>query len=221
MPFYEEVAHIPMVIYHPRFAQHAGERRKALTQTIDLMPTFLDWFGIELPEHVEGSSLTNTLGTDAKVRDAAIFGMFGAATNVVDGRYAYFRYPEDLTAHDLYEYTLMPMRQKALFEKSDLREATLTDAFRFTDGVPVLKLPARRNAAGQPCGHAGQGFYRDTETVLFDLANDPGQQRPINDPVVIARLEKHLHDILTRNEAPIEAFTRLGLDPPERAVSSA
>lgn len=214
MPFYEEVAHIPMVIYHPQFADRAGERRAALTQTIDLMPTFLDWFGIEVPDHVEGASLTATLASDAKVREAAIFGMFGAATNIVDGRYAYFRYPDDMTAHELYEYTLMPMRQKALFEKSDLRDATLTDTFRFTDGVPVLKLPARRNAADQPCGHAGQGFYRETETVLYDLEQDPGQQTPIDDPAVVARLEGHMLDILTRNEAPPEAFTRLGLKPP-------
>jgi len=217
MPFYDEVAHIPMVIYHPEFAQHAGERRSALTQTIDLMPTFLDWFDVDIPHRVEGHRLNNTLAKDEKVRDAAIFGMFGAATNIADGRYVYFRYPEDMTAHELYEYTLMPMRQKSLMDKDDLRGATLTESFAFTDGVPVLKLPARRNAAGQPSGHPGQGAYDDTATVLYDMSADPGQATPIDDPAVVQRLETSMVDILTRNEAPPEAFTRLGFTPPNRS----
>jgi hypothetical protein len=217
MPFYDEVAHIPMVIYHPEFAQDAGERRSALTQTIDLMPTFLDWFDVDVPHRVEGHRLNNTLAKDEKVRDAAIFGMFGAATNIADGRYVYFRYPEDMTAHELYEYTLMPMRQKSLMDKDDLREATLTDSFAFTDGVPVLKLPARRNAAGQPSGHPGQGAYDDTTTVLYDMSVDPGQATPIDDPAVVQRLETSMVEILTRNEAPPEAFTRLGFTPPTRS----
>ena len=99
-------------------------------------------------------------------------------------------------------------------EKGDLRDAALTEAFEFTDGVPVLKLPARRNSSGQPTGHPGQGGYDDTATVLYDLAVDPAQAKPIEDDAVVRRLEKSMIEILTRNEAPPEAFTRLGLSAP-------
>ena len=48
-PYYEEISHIPLIVHHPARAAAAGRRSSALTQTIDLMPTFLDAFGLELP----------------------------------------------------------------------------------------------------------------------------------------------------------------------------
>lgn len=215
MPFYDEIAHIPMLIWHPDFVDQAGTRRNALTQTVDLMPTILDWHGVAIPPRVEGMSLRPVMENNQKLREAVIFGMFGAATNIADGRYVYYRYPENMLEQELYEYTLMPMRQKALFDRTELRDAELTNEFEFTDGVPVLKLPAKRNAAGQPCGHASQGGYEDTTTVLYDLEADPNQEKPIDDPDVVARLEGFMTDILIRNQAPREAFTRIGLKPPK------
>ena len=41
MPMYNEIAHIPLFIYHPEYKQYVGESRSAVTQNIDLMPTFL------------------------------------------------------------------------------------------------------------------------------------------------------------------------------------
>ena len=38
MPLYEEISHIPLFFYHPKYSNKAGQRRKSLTQTIDLMP---------------------------------------------------------------------------------------------------------------------------------------------------------------------------------------
>jgi hypothetical protein len=63
-----------------------------------------------------------------------------------------------------------------MFAVADLAQAELARGFNFTQGVPLLKVPARRNAKGQPVGHTGQGSgYEDTTTVLFDLASDPAQ----------------------------------------------
>jgi hypothetical protein len=75
----------------------------------------------------------------------------------------------------------------------------------------VLKIPARRNNANQPCGHTGQGVYEDTRTVLYDLQVDPGQNTPIEAPDVVARLIQHMIEVMVRNEAPPEAFLRLGI----------
>lgn len=218
MPFYDEIAHIPLVIYHPEHAERAGERRNALSQTIDLMPTFLDWYDVEIPELVEGHSLNGVLAEDSQLREAAIFGMFGAATNITDGRYVYFRYPKDMTDQQLYEYTLMPMHQKVLFSVDELKGTQLTDAYAFSKGVPILKIPALRNTSNQPCGHAGQGHYEDTQTRLYDLKVDPGQATPINDPTVEKRLTDAMLNILASNEAPPEAYLRLGLVPPNEVA---
>ena len=44
MPVYNEIAHIPLIVHVPG-DRRAGDRIAALTQTTDLMPTFLDFFG--------------------------------------------------------------------------------------------------------------------------------------------------------------------------------
>ena len=212
MPLFNEIAHIPLLIYHPELARKGGARRAALTQTTDLMPTLLDVFGVTPPATVEGHSLLPLLHEDRSVREAAMYGMFGAGTNITDGRYTYFRYPEDMTRQELFEYTLMPMHLKSLFRLEELRGAKLASPFGFTQGAPVLKVPARRNVKDQPVGHVGQGGgYEDTTTVLFDLHSDPEQQKPFRDEIIETRLLGLLGQLMQRNEAPEEAFLRLGL----------
>jgi len=219
MPFYNELAHIPLMMYTPEDADLGGQRRTALTQTVDLMPTLLALFGAPAPESAEGHSLVATMRTNEAVRKAAIYGMFGAGTNITDGRYTYFRYPEDMTEHDLFEYTLMPMHMKSFFPLPELRDATLTKAFKFSQGVPLLRVPARRNDAGQPTGHVGQGGgYEDTSTVLFDLEQDYAQQNPFRDATIEKRLLGLLDEAMRVNEAPPEAFIRLGLDAPNKPL---
>ena len=44
MNMYEEIVHIPLFMHDPRAPQLAGARSAALTQTIDVAPTFLDLY---------------------------------------------------------------------------------------------------------------------------------------------------------------------------------
>ena len=209
MPFFDEVSHIPLIAYHPDTAAQAGTRRAALTQTIDLMPTFLAFHGCPIPGTVEGTSLMPLLHADGEVRGAAVFGRFAAATNVTDGRYTYFRYPEDMETQELWEYTLMPTHQKGFYGDAEFAGATLVRPFDFLGGYPVMRLPF---------GHSpfkGQGAQiEDAVTVLYDLARDPGQTKPVDDPETEARLTAEMVRIMHRNEAPPEAYTRLGLEVP-------
>ncbi len=217
MPFFNELAHIPLMVHHPEHMAQAGQRRQALTQTIDLMPTLLALHGVEAPATCEGHSLLPLLAGDGRIREAALYGMFGAGTNVTDGRYTYFLYPEDMTRQMLYEYTLMPMHLKSLFHVDELRGAQLAPPFSFTQGVPLLKVPARRNDSGQPTGHQGQGGgFEDTTTVLYDLEADYAQEQPFRDEAIERRLKQSMAQIMQLNDAPPEAFERLGLVAPTR-----
>jgi arylsulfatase A-like enzyme len=211
MPYYEEISHIPLMIYHPAYAQYGGQHRRSITQTIDVMPTLLELHGVEVPSHVEGHSLLPLLAGEHKLREVALFGMFGSGTNVCDGRYAYYRYPEDMTKQELYEYTLMPTHTDGFFNMEELRGSTLHEGFSFTDGSPVLKVPARRNQDGQPMGHTANWAFYDCQTVLYDLQNDPDQSAPYRDPVEEKRLEDEMVKVMRANEAPPEAYTRLGI----------
>ena len=172
-PFYQEISHIPLFIYHPDFPNQGGTRRNALTQTIDIMPTLAEVHGVETPETVEGISLLRVLEEDKPIRSSVIYGLFGAATNISDGRYTYFRYPEDMDNQELFEYTLMPTHVKTYFKEHEFDNVTFERSFVFLRGYPVMKLPARKDARRPP----GQGGRPDdANTVLYDLENDPGQE---------------------------------------------
>src|SRR6185437_13070689 len=108
MNLYEEVAHIPLFLHHPLHASAAGMRRQVLTQTPDIAPTFLDLFGVAPPAEMQGRSLLPLLADNGGGRDGLLFGYFGGAVNVADGRYTYHRFPADLHAQDIFQYTLMP-----------------------------------------------------------------------------------------------------------------
>lgn len=211
MPCYNEVAHIPLFFWHPSLADRAGTRCATLTQTTDIAATLLDLHGAPLPAENQGHSLLATLAGSAPSREAVIYGVFGSAVNITDGRYTYFRYPPDLKAADLYQYTLMPAHMKELFSVAELADATLCPPLPFTKGVPVLKVPATPKSPVY-FGH-GPGGQQDTNTVLYDLATDPAQLAPIRDAQVEARLSAAMVRLMRDCHAPEESFRRLRLEP--------
>lgn len=216
MPVYDEIARIPLMIYHPDFADQGGSRRSALTQSVDIMPTILDIHENDIPVDVMGKSLMPVLREDQPIRDAALFGYFGAACNVTDGRYVYQRYPSTMSAEGLFEYTLMPTRMTSRFAIDELQGATLAEPFDFTKGVPVLKLKPRANDAAQVVEVQGMSF-EETETRLYDLYSDPGQTTPIDDPVTETRMIVELTRLMRETDAPPEMFDRFGLNQKEAA----
>jgi arylsulfatase A-like enzyme len=211
MPCYEEVAHIPLFFYHPDSRDQAGSRRQSLTQTTDLMPTLLALGDVPIPEEVSGHSLLPLLAADVPVRDALIYGVFGSAVNVTDGRYTYFLYPPQMHRDGLYQYTLMPMHMKEMFSLDELRDATLAPPQGYSKGVSLLRVPATPKSPQYKLH--GPGSQHDTQTVLFDLLADPGQLSPIRDEAVEARLRRAMIQLMRDNDAPEEYFSRLGLGP--------
>lgn len=71
IPLYPEVAQIPFLIYLPDGPR--GRRVSGFAQPIDLMPTILELFGLEVPSWVQGSSLLPLIrGEVEKVREVVI-----------------------------------------------------------------------------------------------------------------------------------------------------
>ena len=210
MPCYEEVAHIPLFVHHPAFADQAGTRRKSLTQTIDLMPTFLDMFDVEPPKEVEGTSILNVLREDTAIKEGGLFGVFGSAINITDGRYTLFLYPDDIHRGDLNQYTLMPTHMVTRFSVEELRESSLAAPFNFTKGVPLLKIPSTPKSP-QYARH-GAGAQFDTNTALYDVVEDPYQENKLDDPEVTERLVRLMVKLMQKNDAPIETYRRFDLE---------
>ena len=208
MNLYEEVAHIPLFLHDPRFPACAGTRSQAITQSIDLAATFLDLFDATPPVENEGISLCRT-ADGTVLRDGVLFGYFGGAVNVADGRYTYHRFPEDLSKQELYQYTLMPTHIFAPFTPEEMASATLSPPLGFTKGANLLKVPVIERSPMY--NNYGPGALLESETRIYDLSVDPGQENPLNDVTVEARLALLMRRLMEANGSPPEAFTRITL----------
>ena len=207
-PFYNEVSHTPLFIWDPRSGK-ANDRRDALVQTIDLAPTLLEFFGIDLTPDMQGVPLRETVADDTPVREAALFGLFGGHVNVTDGRYVYMRGPAGENV-PLHEYTLMPTQHgsgRAFMGRRLLATAELAEPFPFTKGLKTLKLNA-----GETRRTTGADSQVTFPTALYDLEEDPDQERPIDAPEVKERMKGHISRLMRDNDAPPEQFERLGLE---------
>jgi arylsulfatase A-like enzyme len=89
-PWWNELVHLPAFLWDPRTGER-GTRRAALTQTIDIAPTLLRFFGLEPTPDMQGRDLATVLDGDRPVREGALFGIHGGHVNVTDGRYVYMR----------------------------------------------------------------------------------------------------------------------------------
>jgi len=205
MPLYEEVAHTPFFLWDPRHPEAAGARRRGLVQpAIDLGPTLLGFFGIDPTATMLGHDLEPLLARDEPVREAAIFGYHGNRVNVTDGRHVYLRDPVTTDNGPCYQYTLMPTRMRGF---RDLDGTELAGPFSFTRAMPLLKI-----------GRGTTGEVRaDPDHLLFDLAADPGQADPLEDPETEARLAGIMRALMEACDAPAEQYQRMGLEPPPPA----
>ncbi len=199
MPFYNEIANTPLFIWDPRCGK-SGERRRSLVQTIDLPATVLEYFGIPLPQDMQGVPLRETIKSDKPVREAALFGIHGAHVNCTDGRYVYMRgsVPGN---KPLFQYTHMPTHMRRTFSVEEMRTAEMHGPFKFTKNCPVMKIST------------GAWFNpRNFGTMLFDTGKDPKQEKPVSDPAAEKRMIDLLVKCMRDNDAPAEQFVRLGLE---------
>lgn len=204
MHVYNELAHIPLMI-RPPGGVSGGKRISGLTQTIDLMPTILDYMGVAVPKTVKGHSLRGLLeGTQEKVRDAAIYGYHGMAVNVTDGQFTYMRSPQSADNHPCYIYTAVPTTFRAFLGRDG---AESIECGRF---LPCTEHPVFRYPLSVPGQHYDNN-RRVMETQLFDIRSDYAQQHPLTDPETEARMTGLLKAEMKRTEAPEEQFLRLGL----------
>ena len=205
-PLYEEISHTPFFIHDPRRPETAGQRRDALVQpAVDLGPTLLRFFDLEPTQRMLGHDLAPVLADDTPVRDDAIFGYHNHRLNYTDGRYCYYRVPRD-TGVETFAYTLACTSMRG-FKGDRVKGATLAEPFDFTRGHPLLKVPAQTRKVWT---HPGRG------DLLYDLQEDPDQQRPLDDAALVQRIEGRMATLMARAEAPDEQYTRMGLEEVRR-----
>lgn len=199
MPLYNEIANTPFFVWDPRL-EISGERRKALVQTIDIAPTLLEYFNIEVPNGMEGKPLKNVILSDTPIRETALFGKHGEQINITDGKYIYMRGPVDSTNKPLNEYTLMPTHMRAMFKPSELQDIKLAEPFSFTKGCRTMKIEAKKIIPPVLLG-----------SRLFNITDDPQQLQEIENFEVEVKLTNAMAKMMRENNAPLEQFQRMGI----------
>lgn len=193
---YRELSHLPLIVCHPDLP--GGQRRRALTTAVDLMPTLLALHGVQAPGDLHGKSLLPLLKGDTPLRDGALFGYFGRELNVTDGRYTYCRAPRPGSL--VYRYT------------TDLWR--LAPALR-AQAEPGLFLRGSRGIPHFRVRHDPEPYFNQAEgDLLHDLERDPAQAVPLKDPALERRLAELMIRCLRDADAPEEHYARLGLPRP-------
>lgn len=213
MPIYQEIGHIPLFVHHPDQAAQAGQRRTALTQTPDLMPTFLEAFDCPVPGPVRATSLLPCLPDDSlTLHDVVLFGYYGGAIHATDGHHVYFRYPPDMEAQTIYQYTLMPSHLMGSFSHTELSGAELVQDLGWANGYPVMRIPVVKESPWNKTH--GLSRMVNEPTTLYDIAQDPLQQHPVEDADLHAKFEGLVCRAMKHQDAPPEAYARLELPAP-------
>ncbi len=200
MPLFNEIAHTPLYVYDPRRKDKMGCKRNSIVQTIDIAPTLLDFFKVDIPKDMQGKPLTQVIEDDTPIREYAVYGYFGSQVNVTDGRYVYM-HSADNPDMPLYEYTLMPTHMRAMFSTKELQNTVMAEPFEFTKSCPVMKIRAQQIL----------GNSNSFGSALYDLQADKTQNTLIENDEVTEKMKSYISKYMNYVDAPSELYDRLGI----------
>ncbi len=201
---YNQLSNIPLMIRIPGSPEN-GRRSDFPTQNIDLSATLLEYFGARKPDTMNGDSILSILyGHTREPRECLLFGWFGGAVNIFDGRYTYFRAAVREDNTPLFNYCSMPTTLLRFLGTEGRAAIEMGRFLPYTD-FPVYRIPAKF-----PIGHLRSSeFIR--ETLLFDIRNDYAQRSPIRNEKIEQEMIGKLVRAMIRADAPVEQYERIGL----------
>lgn len=206
-PVYQQIAHIPLIVKQPG-GTGGGGRTAALTQTHDLFRTVCKNHGVAPAPFAQGVAMQDAL-SGAASRTAALFGYFGMAANVTDGRHVYMRNPAAAANEPLFAYSALPCSPALVRRREAYAQVETGRWFRFAHDLPLYRFPVDKPGAGLSHLHADAGGAGRHQ--LYDIIADSDQAHPCSDPAVEERMAGHLRRLMQDAEAPPEQFQRLGL----------
>jgi hypothetical protein len=208
VPLYEPLGHIPLMIHLPGVAPRTCD---ALTTNVDINATLYELFGVAPRCVTHGQSMLPLLtGAATSIREWALAGVYGRWVHVIDGHRKYARSPvnDDNLPLSMWSnrWSTMPVHgMPALKLPRPDRRARID--FMPDSDVPVLRQPF---AAGDPLPYWCMG-QKGNRHCLYDIDDDPGEQRNLLDGPEERRMLELLHAALSSIHAPEEQFRRLGL----------
>ncbi|MCR4950693.1 MAG: sulfatase-like hydrolase/transferase [Solobacterium sp.] len=197
-PCYDELVHLPFFLHIPQLAE--GGECDALCSTVDIAPTLLELYGVDasLLSETDGRSIKAVLEGREPAKEHILFGMHGSFTCWTDGRCVYMK--AGSADNNLYEYTMMPTNIRGYFSEEQLKNAEIVNPGRFSNHIPVMKMPSKTYSIA--CQFGDQ---------LYDLERDPEQEHNLASETDCSPFNQKLSQALTEAGAPEEEFTRLGI----------
>lgn len=202
-PLYNEIANTPFFIWNP-LLNISNEHRNSLAQTIDIAPTLLNYFNVDVPKDMQGIDISDIIKQDTNKREALLFGIHGGQVNVTDGHYLYMRNYEEKN-EPLYNYTYMPTHMRSLFSIQEMQTVELTKPFSFTKNCHLMKI---KSFEDENSDIQVKGRYPN---MLFDLCSDKEQKQAINDKAIEEHMIEIMVKLMKENDAPEEQYKRLGI----------
>lgn len=136
----------PLIVSAPGY--QSGRRSKSLVEFVDIYPTLCELVGVELPPHLQGTSLVPILEDDsATVKDAA-FSRYHSGEAVKMGRFHYAEWNNG--AHMLYDHSRDPDENVNVAGEPEYAEVVEKMSKRLQQHREELSAlePAIRAAAG-------------------------------------------------------------------------
>lgn len=216
MPAYNEVFHIPLIVHLPG-DEGAGKRIDAITQNIDILPTLMEFYQIPAcacRNKIHGKSWMPLIREEVdKLRECALYGYYGKQINLTDGRYTYFKAPNEEN-RPLYLYTSVPTDIRAYFDADRLNDFSRIEAGAFLSWTeyPVYRIPA--DIINDNNDATLRFIYLqdwEKEDQIYDLQTDYEQTSNIYDdePEITRRLDEMMERALREHDAPEEQLIRL------------
>ncbi|HVN87398.1 MAG TPA: sulfatase-like hydrolase/transferase [Candidatus Binatia bacterium] len=206
VPVYEPLGHIPLLIAWPGVAPRTSS---ALTTSVDLFATLTHIFGVSVGHRTHGRSLAPLIrGEVTTIRNSVLSGVWGRELHVIDGATKYARAPIGPNAPlSMWSnrWSTMPV-----VSVPDLRLPQPDHRARL-DRMPGTSVPVIRQpfADGDFLPFWAYGEFHGN--ALFDLTNDPNEERNLAGSPAEQRAAEQLRVALKEIDAPEDQFVRLGL----------
>ncbi|HLK25050.1 MAG TPA: sulfatase [Caulobacteraceae bacterium] len=209
VPVYEPLGHMPLFIAAPGVKPGACD---ALTTSVDLFATLADLFGVSagVRQRTHGASLLPLLTGEAeRVRDWLLTGVWGREVHLIDERRKYARAPVGSNAPlDMFSNRWSTMPTMVMTREQAM---PLPDQRAVLDRMPGSGVPVIRQRWDESDPLPFWAGRRFSGNHLYDLANDPGEERNLAGEALEGEYRDKLRAALEAVEAPQSQFERLGL----------
>lgn len=152
-----------------------------------------------------GKSLFQQMKSPSFRRKTALYGWFGRAVNITDGKYTYFQAPKDELNSPLYLYGAMPTTIWRYYGEEYALDMEMGRYLPYTN-YPVYRIPINKESdISGPIKYIMQ-------SELYDIQADYLQLKPIIDINLTEKMRYLLVRAMIEHQSPAEQYQRLGLE---------